>query len=114
MSAMRPGYDKIVSSVVSTVIDFTAIPIESLPAPILPQPQINESPTVKISSSRCNHTGCKKKLTLIDLKCKCGIKFCLSHRMPEDHACSIDFKADTIKNLEKQLVKISAPKLERI
>jgi len=41
---------------------------------------------------RCNHKGCKKKLTLTDFKCKCNKKFCPKHRLPEQHNCNFDFK----------------------
>ena len=37
---------------------------------------------------------CKKKLTLTDMKCRCGVKLCTKHRLPEQHQCSYNFKKD--------------------
>ena len=42
---------------------------------------------------RCCAEGCKKKLALTDFPCKCGKKHCATHRAPEVHACTFDFKA---------------------
>jgi hypothetical protein len=44
-------------------------------------------------SKRCCAEGCKKKLMLSDFPCKCGKKHCSTHRAPEVHACTFDFKA---------------------
>ena len=62
---------------------------------------------------RCGHSECKRKLLLTDLTCKCGQKFCMSHRMPEAHTCAHDYKAEARANLNKQLVGCVAEKLER-
>ena len=37
---------------------------------------------------------CNKKIPLLfdDVTCKCGHSFCLTHRLPEMHNCSFDFK----------------------
>ena len=45
-------------------------------------------------------TICKKKLKLTDMKCRCGKKFCPKHRLPEQHKCSYNFKAED-QNLNK-------------
>ena len=63
---------------------------------------------------RCGHSECKKKLLLTDLTCKCGAKFCMSHRMPEAHMCSHDFKAEARAILNKQLVSCVAEKVEKV
>lgn len=42
-------------------------------------------------SNRCSF--CKKK-QLIIVNCKCGGNFCLTHKHPETHDCSYDYKAD--------------------
>tara|TARA_Y100000996_G_C22416523_1_gene599550 strand:+ start:73 stop:267 length:195 start_codon:yes stop_codon:yes gene_type:complete len=39
---------------------------------------------------------CKKKLKLTDMKCRCGYKFCSSHRLPEQHNCTYDFKKERV------------------
>jgi len=35
---------------------------------------------------------CNKKLKLSDMECRCKQRFCLTHRLPEDHNCSVNYK----------------------
>jgi predicted nucleic acid binding AN1-type Zn finger protein len=63
-------------------------------------------------SNRCG--ACRKKLTLTDLACRCKARFCSSHRAPEEHACTHDFKADANAILKKQLERVVAEKVERL
>jgi hypothetical protein len=49
--------------------------------------------------SRC--VVCNKKLGLIPFKCKCEEIFCSTHRAPEDHKCTYDFKTEGKAWLEK-------------
>ncbi len=58
---------------------------------------------------RCGHSECKKKLTLTDFDCKCGIRFCSAHRHAETHACTFNYKS-----LSTPLVKCVAEKLDRV
>lgn len=57
----------------------------------------------------CNENTCNKKLKLYDMECRCNHKFCSTHRLPEDHACSYDYKKDKIK-----LEKVVADKVIKI
>lgn len=41
-----------------------------------------------IMSSRCAKEGCKKKLKITDVECRCGVRFCVNHRHPEEHSCT--------------------------
>ena len=50
---------------------------------------------------RCDFPECKKKLKLSDMECRCGKRFCLKHRLPEDHMCSIDYRNVNPIHLEK-------------
>jgi predicted nucleic acid binding AN1-type Zn finger protein len=50
---------------------------------------------------RCDFPECRKKLKLSDMECRCGKRFCLKHRLPEDHVCSIDYKNVNPIHLEK-------------
>ena len=65
---------------------------------------------------RCCADNCKKRITLIDFDCKCGNRYCSSHRHPETHDCKFDHKAHEQAKLTKQLVKVDGldSKLERI
>ena len=43
----------------------------------------------------CGHNSCRKKLLLSDLPCRCAIRFCSHHRLPETHSCSHNFNNET-------------------
>jgi predicted nucleic acid binding AN1-type Zn finger protein len=72
----------------------------------IPEMTITETPK---SQKRCGQ--CKKKLMLSDFECKCGTRFCASHRYPQEHACSFDYRAASTTNLGKQLVKCAGERL---
>ena len=61
------------------------------------------------STKKCQHEGCKIKLKLTDLNCRCEKRFCSIHRLPESHNCDYDFKKDKIK-----LIKITTEKINKI
>lgn len=63
---------------------------------------------------RCSYIGCKKKLKLTDVTCKCSFTFCMLHRLPESHKCTYDYVAEGKKHLENQLTKVSHVKIEKI
>ncbi|XP_073030833.1 zinc finger A20 and AN1 domain-containing stress-associated protein 10-like [Primulina eburnea] len=45
---------------------------------------------------------CNKKVGLLGFRCRCGLTFCGSHRYPESHACSFDYKTAGRVALEKE------------
>lgn len=53
----------------------------------------------------CSKKKCRKKLTLVDLtiKCKCDLYFCKTHRLPENHDCSFNFKDKDVKKMVKEM-----------
>jgi predicted nucleic acid binding AN1-type Zn finger protein len=59
-------------------------------------------------ANSCNNEKCKKKIPLIEWKCKCGGKFCTKHRLPEQHKCTWDYKM----NDEEREKKIKSLKCE--
>lgn len=56
---------------------------------------------------------CKKK-QLILLDCRCNYKFCITHKSPEDHNCSFDYKELGKKMLIKNNPKVINSKVEDI
>lgn len=60
---------------------------------------------------KCGH--CKGKLGIVHYDCKCSTihHFCTKCRLPEVHNCQYDFKSDSKKILEKQLVKVEYEKV---
>ncbi|XP_062075400.1 zinc finger A20 and AN1 domain-containing stress-associated protein 1-like [Humulus lupulus] len=55
---------------------------------------------------------CNKKVGVTGFSCRCGNVYCSRHRLPEEHACTYDFKAAARENLK--LVRICADKLDKI
>lgn len=42
---------------------------------------------------------CRKKLTIIEKElgvCKCNKSFCISHRLPESHACPFGYRNEAM------------------
>tara|TARA_B100001093_G_C26529855_1_gene885533 strand:+ start:115 stop:354 length:240 start_codon:yes stop_codon:yes gene_type:complete len=48
----------------------------------------------KPKKQRCAFLGCRTKITLLDMECKCKNKYCIIHRLPENHKCNYDFKTE--------------------
>jgi predicted nucleic acid binding AN1-type Zn finger protein len=88
-------------------------PILSSSVQILHMKDIALDSTVapKKEQKRCG--CCKAKLLLTDFACKCSTRFCQSHRLPEDHACSFDHKGAGKALLKEQLVRAVNDKMER-
>lgn len=59
---------------------------------------------------RCSAADCKRKV-ILDIACRCAGKFCPIHRLPEDHACTFDYKTEGKKQLSENLVKVTAEKV---
>ena len=55
-----------------------------------PNANLDAKPNAK-PKSRCAHPGCRVKLTLMRFSCKCNKDFCLQHRYPDVHNCSVDY-----------------------
>ena len=55
----------------------------------------------KIHKPRCFMDGCNKKLKISDMECRCDNRYCLKHRLPEEHNCSVNYKNVNPLKLEK-------------
>lgn len=64
---------------------------------------------IPASQKRCSAAGCKKKLQLTALACRCGPRFCDTHRLPEAHDCTYDHHAAAVNILKVQLGGPIAP-----
>ncbi|CAH9063754.1 unnamed protein product [Cuscuta europaea] len=94
-----------------------------LPAQVS-QPAISSSPAgpprkiaapaaeVQLPANRCS--TCRKKVGLTGFRCRCGVTFCGSHRYPEMHGCTFDFKAAGREAIAKANPLIKAQKVEKI
>ena len=67
---------------------------------------------VKKKKNRCH--ACNKKLPLMPIICKCGFKFCCSHRHPEDHQCTFDHKTEQQNLLKDKNPQIISDKIIKI
>ncbi|KAF3669848.1 hypothetical protein T459_29537 [Capsicum annuum] len=62
-------------------------------AETLDQVQLSTAPdqAPQAQSNRC--ATCRKRVGLTGFKCRCGVTFCGSHRYPEHHGCTFDYKS---------------------
>lgn len=44
-----------------------------------------------VRPTRCEMSSCRKKLSLTDFPCRCKHFYCLTHRDPSAHICSINY-----------------------
>ncbi|CAA3001138.1 zinc finger a20 and an1 domain-containing stress-associated 1 [Olea europaea subsp. europaea] len=65
----------------------------------------------KVVSNRC--LSCNKKLGLTGFKCKCDSFFCGTHRYPEKHDCTFEFKVPGREKIAKANPVIKADKIHR-
>lgn len=57
---------------------------------------------------------CRKRVGLTGFKCRCGITFCGTHRYPEKHNCSFDFKKIGREEIARSNPVVKAQKLNKI
>ncbi|XP_059646706.1 zinc finger A20 and AN1 domain-containing stress-associated protein 4 [Cornus florida] len=62
--------------------------------------------------NRCS--ACRKKVGLTGFKCRCGTTFCGTHRYPEQHGCTFDFKSVGREEIARANPVVKAEKLEKI
>ncbi|KAI3992302.1 hypothetical protein MKX01_030023 [Papaver californicum] len=79
-------------------------------SPLPAKTPIVASPVVAAKPSRC--LTCRKRVGLTGFKCKCGITFCSTHRYPEQHGCTFDYKAVGRDAITKANPIVKAQKLE--
>lgn len=53
---------------------------------------------------------CNRRTNILDIKCKCGNVFCMTHRLPEDHKCTFNFKEFERERLQKNNNRDMSPK----
>jgi hypothetical protein len=51
--------------------------------------------------TRCSH--CKKKLGVMEYRCKCDKLYCITHLQPEIHECTYDHKSEGLKALKASI-----------
>lgn len=57
---------------------------------------------------------CNKKVKTMGFVCKCEHVFCMTHRLPADHGCDFDYKAEGASRLREQNPRIEPKKIDRL
>ncbi|GAA0184184.1 hypothetical protein Leryth_008288 [Lithospermum erythrorhizon] len=65
-----------------------------------------------IGPNRC--ATCRKRVGLTGFKCRCGVTFCGTHRYPEQHGCTFDYKVMGREEIAKANPIVKGNKLEKI
>jgi len=65
-----------------------------------------------VQPNRC--LTCRKRVGLTGFRCKCGSVFCGSHRYPEQHGCTFDYKKVGKEAIAKANPVVKAAKLDKI
>ncbi|XP_022767116.1 zinc finger A20 and AN1 domain-containing stress-associated protein 6 [Durio zibethinus] len=121
----QQGASSIKSSISSSHSSSSAIFESVSQVPLLTLPEVNggsEVPAAEISPAaeqrpqqqpnRC--MICRRRVGLTGFRCKCGITFCGSHRYPENHGCTFDFKKVGREEIARANPVVKAEKLEKI
>ncbi|XWS71480.1 hypothetical protein CRYUN_Cryun03dG0141500 [Craigia yunnanensis] len=67
---------------------------------------------VEVRTNRC--LTCKKRVGLTGFKCRCGMVLCGTHRYPEQHGCTFDFKGMGKEQIAKANPVVKGVKLQKI
>nr|VDC91525.1 unnamed protein product [Brassica oleracea] len=96
----------------SCILITTPQPLETKPASVEPVVVVTAEPSKPARPNRC--FSCNKKVGVMGFKCKCGSTFCGSHRYPEKHECSFDFKEVGRGAIVRANPVVKADKVQRI
>jgi len=99
------------SPATKTIIPIAEAPTQPAATPMEIQPAQGDECMQK-DTSRC--WGCKKKVGLLGIKCRCGFTFCGTHRYPECHHCEFDYKTMGKEILKVQNPVVVAPKIVKL
>jgi len=64
-------------------------------------------PLKKSQKTSCRCNMCNKKLGLTSIQCKCEYYFCTTHKAPECHSCTFNYK-----NFGKKLIQKANPLIQ--
>ncbi|XP_065856977.1 zinc finger A20 and AN1 domain-containing stress-associated protein 4 [Euphorbia lathyris] len=86
------------------------------PAPIVVLPEVRTAATeVCAADERPNRCFmCRKRVGLTGFRCRCGTTFCGTHRYPEKHNCTFDFRKVGREEIARANPLVVAEKLEKI
>lgn len=64
--------------------------------------------------TRCEMVGCKRKLNMMGVECKCGHVYCSDHRLSFAHNCSVDYNKLAKTKLATDNIRIEFCKITKI
>jgi hypothetical protein len=73
-----------------------------------------EQAVAQALAQRCQAGGCRKKLGLVPIQCKCKGYYCAGHRADAEHQCSYDYRAEHRAQLNTSMVKVAGKKLDTL
>ncbi|CDP20483.1 unnamed protein product [Coffea canephora] len=94
-------------------IDTIADPAE-LKAPAEDTVSTSAAPAAVAAAQPNRCASCRRRVGFTGFKCRCGITFCASHRYPEQHGCTVDYKAMGREAIAKANPVVKADKLDKI
>ena len=113
-----------IKSALSSSPSSSSTVVESISqVPLLALPEVNRESAVpeiapaaeQLSQQQPNRCMvCRKRVGLTGFRCKCGVTFCGSHRYPENHGCTFDFKKVGREEIARANPLVKAGKLEKI
>ncbi|KAK6947680.1 Zinc finger, AN1-type [Dillenia turbinata] len=127
-ASAKAAVEKSMNPVLVTTLQHESHVVDSLKAP---QPSLDEQPPVlvlgpvtgaasgaigetsedRVAPNRC--ACCRKKVGVMGFKCRCGSTFCGTHRYPEKHECTFDFKGYGRDAIAKANPVVKADKIQR-
>ncbi|KAL3536129.1 hypothetical protein ACH5RR_004590 [Cinchona calisaya] len=116
-SKQKPVVDSlfsIPSSSSSSTPSSSLKPVNSPAAVETKRPDLVPEAAVQVVAQPNRCSVCRRKVGLTGFRCRCGITFCGTHRYPEQHGCSFDFKSMGREAIAKANPLIKADKLEKI
>ncbi|CAF1700187.1 hypothetical protein Bca4012_002039 [Brassica carinata] len=108
-AASPPPSSEIQSISTSTIAPVVKIYAAEIQIPST-EKQIQQQPPQR--PNRC--TVCRKRVGLTGFMCRCGTTFCGTHRYPEVHGCTFDFKSAGREEIAKANPLVIAAKLQKI
>ncbi|KVI05070.1 zinc finger A20 and AN1 domain-containing stress-associated protein 5-like [Cynara cardunculus var. scolymus] len=93
-------------------VSVSVFPDQSVPKPADAEPAMASVVGKPQQRNRCG--SCRKRVGLTGFTCRCGTTFCGTHRYPEKHDCTFDFKTVGKEAIAKANPVVKAAKLEKI
>ncbi|XP_073012839.1 zinc finger A20 and AN1 domain-containing stress-associated protein 5 [Typha latifolia] len=108
-ASAKIAFDKSLSSSSSTSSPFLQSPSAVAVAEPEPSRSVSIPTTATAAPGRC--AACKRRVRLMGFTCRCGATCCGTHRYPERHDCSFDFKAAGRAEIARANPAVKAEKL---